>query len=42
LAREINDGMPNHVLQIVKGMLKGVNNPVITVFGVAYKGGVDA
>ncbi|NQE54440.1 UDP-N-acetyl-D-mannosamine dehydrogenase [ANME-1 cluster archaeon GoMg3.2] len=41
LAREINDGMPNHVLQIVKGMLKGVNNPVITVFGVAYKGGVD-
>jgi UDP-N-acetyl-D-mannosaminuronic acid dehydrogenase len=32
LAREINDGMPNHVLQIVKGMLKGVNNPVITVF----------
>jgi len=41
LAREINDGMPNHVLQIVKGMLKGVNSPVITVFGVAYKGSVD-
>jgi len=41
LAREINDGMPNHVLQIVKGMLKGVDNPVITVLGVAYKGGVD-
>lgn len=41
LAREINDGMPNHVLQIVKKMLKGVNNPLITVFGVAYKGGVD-
>jgi UDP-N-acetyl-D-mannosaminuronic acid dehydrogenase len=41
LAREINDGMPNHVLQIVKGMLKGVRDPVITVFGVAYKGGVD-
>ena len=42
LAREINDGMPNHVLQIVKGMLKGVAaNPTITVFGVAYKGGVD-
>jgi UDP-N-acetyl-D-mannosaminuronic acid dehydrogenase len=33
--------MPNQVLQIVKGMLKGVNNPVISVFGVAYKGGVD-
>jgi len=41
LAREINDGMPNHVLQIVKGMLKGVKDPVITVLGVAYKGGVD-
>lgn len=41
LAREINDGMPNHVLQIVKGMLKGVDDSIITVFGVAYKGGVD-
>jgi UDP-N-acetyl-D-mannosaminuronic acid dehydrogenase len=41
LAREINDGMPNHVLQIVKGMLNGVNDTVITVIGVAYKGGVD-
>jgi UDP-N-acetyl-D-mannosaminuronic acid dehydrogenase len=41
LAREINDGMPNHVLRIVKEMLKGVKNPIITVFGVAYKGGVD-
>ena len=41
LAREINNGMPNHVLQIVKGVLKGVKNPIITVFGVAYKGGVD-
>jgi UDP-N-acetyl-D-mannosaminuronic acid dehydrogenase len=41
LAREINDGMPNHVLQIVKQMLKDVDDPVITVLGVAYKGGVD-
>ena len=41
LAREINDGMPNHILQIVKGMLKGVDEPTITVLGVAYKGGVD-
>ena len=41
LAREINDGMPNHVLQIVKRMLKGVKNPIITVLGVAYKAGVD-
>jgi UDP-N-acetyl-D-mannosaminuronic acid dehydrogenase len=41
LAREINDGMPNHILQIVKRMLKGVEDPIITVLGVAYKGGVD-
>ena len=41
LAREINDGMPNHVLQIVKGLVKGVDDPIITVFGVAYKGDVD-
>ncbi|MCL0072920.1 nucleotide sugar dehydrogenase [Dehalococcoidia bacterium] len=41
LAREINDGMPNHVLRIVKGMLNAVDNPIITIFGVAYKGGVD-
>lgn len=33
--------MPNHVLQMVKGMVKGVNSPIITVLGVAYKGGVD-
>jgi UDP-N-acetyl-D-mannosaminuronic acid dehydrogenase len=41
LAREINDGMPNHVLQLVKEMLEDVRDPIITVLGVAYKGGVD-
>ena len=41
LAREINDSMPNHVLRIAKEMLNGVDNPTITVFGVAYKGDVD-
>ena len=41
LAREINDGMPNHVLQILKRLVDGIKDPVITVFGVAYKGGVD-
>ena len=41
LARDINDSMPNHVLRIVKEMLNGVDNPTITVFGVAYKGDVD-
>jgi len=41
LAREINNGMPNHVLQILKRLVDGIKDPVITVFGVAYKGGVD-
>jgi UDP-N-acetyl-D-mannosaminuronic acid dehydrogenase len=41
LAREINEGMPNHVLQCVKRLVARIKNPVITVFGVAYKGGVD-
>jgi len=41
LAREINEGMPNHTLRIVKSMLEDVSNPVIKVLGVAYKGGVE-
>ncbi len=41
LAREINDSMPNHVLRIVKRMIEGINCPVISVLGVAYKGNVD-
>ena len=41
LSREINDSMPNYVLQMVKKLLEGVKEPVITVFGVAYKGDVD-
>ncbi|MCW7072223.1 MAG: nucleotide sugar dehydrogenase [Methanophagales archaeon] len=41
LAREINDSMPNYVLQIVREMLEDVRDPTITFFGVAYKGNVD-
>jgi len=42
LAREINDSMPNRVLQMVKGLMNNcTNNPIITVLGVAYKGNVD-
>lgn len=40
LSRQINDSMPNYVLQIVKEMIKGIKNPTITIFGVAYKGDV--
>lgn len=41
LAREINDTMPNQVLQIVKKVLQNVHKPTITVLGVAYKGNID-
>ena len=41
LSREINDSMPNYVLQTVKELLEDVKEPVIAVFGVAYKGDVD-
>lgn len=41
LSREINDSMPNYVISKVKEMLNGVHQPMITVFGVAYKGNVD-
>jgi UDP-N-acetyl-D-mannosaminuronic acid dehydrogenase len=41
IARQINDSMPNNVLQIVRKILKGTKEATITVFGVAYKGNVD-
>jgi len=41
LAREINDFMPHHVLNLVKELLAGIKNTTITVLGVAYKGDVD-
>jgi UDP-N-acetyl-D-mannosaminuronic acid dehydrogenase len=41
LARAINDSMPNHILNKVRHILQGVPNPVITLFGVAYKKNVD-
>jgi UDP-N-acetyl-D-mannosaminuronic acid dehydrogenase len=40
MSRQINDSMPQYVLKMVKEMLAGVENPTITVFGVAYKGDI--
>lgn len=40
LSRDINDSMPNYVIQILRGILKGVKEPLITIFGVSYKGNV--
>lgn len=41
LAREINDTMPNHTLQVVRSLLNGQDRSTITLFGVAYKGNVE-
>ncbi|MEA2066845.1 MAG: nucleotide sugar dehydrogenase [Thermotogota bacterium] len=41
LAREINNSMPNFVLRMVREMTEHIKSPVITAFGVAYKGNVD-
>jgi len=40
-AREINDSMPNYVFKFLKDLTTHIKNPVVTVFGVAYKGNVD-
>ncbi|MBE8540575.1 nucleotide sugar dehydrogenase [Geoglobus acetivorans] len=41
MARDVNDYMPNYVLQNVRKMLESIRDATITVFGVAYKGNVD-
>jgi len=41
LARTINDSMPNYILNMLRNILRGVSDPVITLFGVAYKKNVD-
>jgi UDP-N-acetyl-D-mannosaminuronic acid dehydrogenase len=39
-ARQTNDEMPKFISNFVKKELEGIENPTITVFGVAYKGNV--
>ncbi len=41
LARERNDGMPEHVVRVVRKLLSHVESPKIAVLGMAYKGNVD-
>jgi len=40
LSRDINDSMPNFVIHLLRGVLKGVKDPTVTVLGVSYKGNV--
>lgn len=41
LAREINSSMPYEVFRQVKNIVNEIDNPNITVFGLAYKANVD-
>lgn len=42
-AREINDNMPSYILTKAKKIIRAHNitNPVVSIFGVAYKGDID-
>ncbi|REE90517.1 UDP-N-acetyl-D-mannosaminuronic acid dehydrogenase [Paenibacillus taihuensis] len=41
MARETNDSMPQFVVQLIRNMFVNMNNQLIAVFGVTYKGDVD-
>lgn len=41
LARDINDSMPNYVMQLIRETVKNGREMTITILGVAYKANVD-
>ncbi len=43
LARQTNDGMPSYTAQLTHDILnaKGIDNPKVAVFGLAFKGNID-
>lgn len=41
LSRDTNVSMPHYVLDNVKNLLAGIENPKVAVFGTTYKGNVD-
>jgi len=41
IARQINDSMPNHVLYLVRQLISKINEPTVTILGLAYKADVD-
>lgn len=40
-SRNINEGMPGHIVQRVLEITRGVEGPKVTLLGLAYKGNVD-
>lgn len=41
LARNINDSAPYHVVEMIEQCVKGVESPVVTLLGLAFKANVD-
>ena len=41
VAREVNDSMPKHVVEIIKRSVKTKNNPKISLLGASFKKNVD-
>lgn len=41
MARDINNSMPQYVVDIIAELLKDLRDPKISIFGVSYKGNVD-
>ncbi len=41
LGRSVNDRQPESVVKALKKYLQGIDNPVVTILGVAYKGNID-
>jgi UDP-N-acetyl-D-mannosaminuronic acid dehydrogenase len=41
LARSINDGTPMHIVRFVESIVAGIDEPVITLLGLSYKGNID-
>ncbi|PIN66886.1 MAG: UDP-N-acetyl-D-mannosamine dehydrogenase [Candidatus Altarchaeum sp. CG12_big_fil_rev_8_21_14_0_65_33_22] len=40
-ARHINTSMPNYIVKMLEEEIKHIKNPVITIFGVAFKSNID-
>ncbi len=40
-ARKVNDGMPEHVVELIKEATKDIEKPVIACLGLTYKANVD-
>ena len=37
MGREINDSMPAHLASVIEKILKGIDDPVVTILGISYK-----